>query len=231
MTYKDTLNDVLTLAHEAGHAWHSRILKDERILAAKYPMTLAESASTFAERVLTEGVLANDMYDKTMKLVLLDAEVEHMLAFLLDLPVRFRFEQAVYERRKEGSLSPADLCNQMSEIQRLVFGDTMAPGREDPWFWASKLHFYIEGVQFYNYPYTFGFLLSTAYVQRFREGMDSSLNTYERFLVNSGKMSCETLVHETLGEDITDPNFWSNLIEGLQRPFALYQEILQEFSE
>jgi oligoendopeptidase F len=56
MTYKDTLNDVLTLAHEAGHAWHSRILKDQRILAAKYPMTLAESASTFAERVLTEGI-------------------------------------------------------------------------------------------------------------------------------------------------------------------------------
>ena len=231
MTYKDTLNDVLTLAHEAGHAWHSRVLKDERILAAKYPMTLAESASTFAERVLTEGILASDRHDKTVKLILLDAEVEHMLAFLLDLPVRYRFEQAVYERRKEGTLSATDLCNQMSEIQHLVFGDTLAPGGEDPWFWASKLHFYIESVQFYNYPYTFGYLLSTAYLQRSREGMDGALNTYERFLSNSGKMSCEDIVMETLGEDITDPNFWSKLIEGLQRPFDLYRELLREIGE
>jgi oligoendopeptidase F len=231
MTYKDTLNDVLTLAHEAGHAWHSRILKDQRILAAKYPMTLAESASTFAERVLTEGILASDQYDKTVKLILLDAEVEHMLAFLLDLPVRFRFEQAVYEQRASGTLSPTDLCNQMSEIQHLVFGDTLAQGREDKWFWASKLHFYIEGVQFYNYPYTFGYLLSTAYLKRFREGLDGALNTYERFLENSGKMSCEKVVQETLGEDITDPNFWSNLIEGLREPFDLYKGMLEDITE
>ena len=231
MTYKDTLNDVLTLAHEAGHAWHSRILKDQRILAAKYPMTLAESASTFAERVLTEGILSSDEYDKMVKLVLLDAEVEHMLAFLLDLPVRFRFEQAVYDRRAEGTLSPTELCELMSEIQHLVFGDTLAPGREDKWFWASKLHFYIEGVQFYNYPYTFGYLLSTAYIKRFREGMDGALNTYERFLANSGRMSCEEVVMETLGEDITDPNFWSRLIEQLRHPFSQYQEMLQDLSE
>lgn len=230
MTYKYTLNDVLTLAHEAGHAWHSRVLKDERVLAARYPMTLAESASTFAERVLTEGILSSDSYDKSVKLVLLDAEVEHMLAFLLDLPVRFRFEQAVYERRSEGTLSPAELCDLMSEIQHLVFGDTLAPGREDKWFWASKLHFYIEGVQFYNYPYTFGYLLSTAYLKRFKEGMDGALNTYERFLSNSGKMSCEEVVMQTLGEDITDPNFWSGLIEELRHPFKQYQVMLQELS-
>ncbi|MEX0326891.1 MAG: M3 family metallopeptidase [Puniceicoccaceae bacterium] len=231
MTYKDTLNDVLTLAHEAGHAWHSRVLKDQRILAARYPMTLAESASTFAERVLTEGILSSDEYDKMVKLVLLDAEVEHMLAFLLDLPVRFRFEQAVYDRRAEGTLSATELCEQMSEIQHLVFGDTLAPGREDKWFWASKLHFYIEGVQFYNYPYTFGYLLSTAYLKRFREGLDGALNTYERFLSNSGKMSCEDVVMETLGEDITDPNFWSNLIGELRHPFNQYQEMLRDLSE
>ncbi|GAG86997.1 unnamed protein product, partial [marine sediment metagenome] len=125
MTYKDTLNDVMTLAHEAGHAWHSRVLKDTRVLASRYPMTLAESASTFAERILTEGIMAADDYEESVKLVLLDAEVEHMLAFLLDLPVRFRFEEAVYERRQHGALSPSDLCNLMKDTQRQVFGDTL----------------------------------------------------------------------------------------------------------
>jgi oligoendopeptidase F len=230
MTYKDTLNDVLTLAHEAGHAWHSRILKDARVLASSYPMTLAETASTFAERILTEGVLQSDSVDEAVKLVILDAEVEHMLAFLLDLPVRFRFEEAVYERRKQGTLSPRELCELMKSTQQTIFGDTLAPGREDPWFWASKMHFYINQVQFYNYPYTFGYLLSTGYMSTFRSEGSEALNAFERFLALSGKMSAEDVVQETLGEDIEDPNFWAKMIDGLQRPFDQYQELLGKFT-
>ena len=228
MTYKETLNDVLTLAHEAGHAWHSRILKDSRVFAGRYPMTLAETASTFAERILTEGVLANDRVEKTLKLIILDAEVEHMLAFLLDLPVRFRFEEALYEKRKSGTLSSNELCDLMKETQQKIFGDTLSEGGEDPWFWASKLHFYISGVQFYNYPYTFGYLLSTGFMQQLRTEGSGVLNTYEQFLEQSGRMSCEDVVRATHGGDIEDPNFWAEMIDNLAHPFAQYKKLLQE---
>ncbi|NDV61891.1 M3 family oligoendopeptidase [Puniceicoccales bacterium CK1056] len=230
MTYKDTLNDVLTLAHEAGHAWHSRILKDARVLCAGYPMTLAETASTLAERMLTEGVLKDTRIDKLTKLIILDAEIEHMLAFLLDIPVRFRFEEEVYHRRRNGTLSPGELCSLMKDMQRKVFGESLSVGGEDPWFWTSKLHFYINQVQFYNYPYTFGYLLSTAFMEQFRQGGTETLNSYERFLALSGQMSCEEVVSETLAEDIEDPNFWAGLIDKLQRPFGEYKTLLQELS-
>ncbi|MFO7723938.1 MAG: M3 family metallopeptidase [Oceanipulchritudo sp.] len=226
MTYKDTLNDVLTLAHEAGHAWHSRILAGRRVLASHYPMTLAETASTLAERMLTEGVMRDSRVEDVTKLIILDAEIEHMLAFLLDLPIRFRFEEAVYERRRTGTLSPGDLCGLMRDTQRAVFGEVMTEGREDPWFWASKMHFYINQVQFYNYPYTFGYLLSTAYMEHFRETGAEGLKTYERFLAGSGQYPCEELVRETLGEDIADPAFWTRMIDGLERPFSQYRELL-----
>lgn len=226
MTYKDTLNDVLTLAHEAGHAWHSRVLSDTRVLASQYPMTLAETASTLAERMLTEGVMLDSGIEDTAKLIILDAEIEHMLAFLLDLPIRFRFEEAVYERRRTGTLSPGELCDLMRETQRTVFGEVMSEGREDPWFWASKMHFYINQVQFYNYPYTFGYLLSTAYMENFRENGAEGLKTYERFLARSGQSTCEEVVRETLGADIADPAFWTRMIDGLERPFKQYQELL-----
>lgn len=227
MTYKDTLNDVMTLAHEVGHAWHSRLLKDARVLASRYPMTIAESASTFAERVLTEGILEDPSSDQETKLILLDAEVEHMLAFLLDLPVRFHFEKAVYEKRQQTTLSSGDLCELMKSTQRKVFGDSLSEGREDPWFWASKLHFYIEGVQFYNYPYTFGYLLSTAYFANLRDDKPGAIETYETFLRYSGRMSCEDLVMMTLKQDIRDPEFWSALIGQLARPFELYKRLLE----
>lgn len=230
MTYKDTLNDVLTLAHEAGHAWHSRILKDRRVLAAQYPMTLAETASTFAERMLTEGVLKDDSIDPAVKLIILDAEIEHTLAFLLDLPIRFRFEQEVYRRRKDGTLSTSELCNLMRDTQREVFGETMAEGREDPWFWAAKMHFYIGQVEFYNYPYTFGFLLSTAFMNQFREEGVGALNAFERFLSLSGQMSCEAIVRETLAADIEDPHFWAELIDGLRYSFDQYKVFIRDFT-
>lgn len=228
MTYKDSLNDVLTLAHEAGHAWHSRILKDQRVLAASYPMTLAETASTFAERMLARGLLGDDRVDDSTKLVMLDAEVEHMLAFLLDLPIRFRFEEAVYGRRATSTLGPGELCDLMRATQRKIFGEAMAEGGEEPWFWASKMHFYINQVQFYNYPYTFGYLLSNAFMEHVHDVGSSGLETYERFLSLSGRMSCEDVVRETLGRDISDPAFWSAMIDGLGKPFALYQELLDK---
>ena len=159
MNYNDTLGDVRTLAHEIGHAFHSYIMRDVRTLARSYPMTLAESASTFSEMLLTEGALADPTITPVQKARLLDMEVGHGAIFLLDIPVRYHFEKKLYEARARGELSAAQLGELMSETQREILGDVLEPGGEDPLFWASKLHFYISGVTFYNYPYTFGFLL------------------------------------------------------------------------
>ncbi len=231
LTYRDTLADVVTLAHETGHAWHARLLKDTRALAADYPMTVAEAASTFAERILIEGLLQDPGVADSMKLVLLDAEVANMLSYLLDLPVRFRFERAVYQQRQHGTLTPAELRALMRDTQREVFGAALAEGREDPWFWASKLHFYINDVEFYNYPYIFGYLLSAAFVQLLREDSAGALNAFERFLALSGGMDCEELVAETIGGDAGDPQFWARQIDSLQVPFRRYRELLQGLAE
>ena len=64
----------------------------------------------------------------------------------------------------------------MVETQREVFGDTLIEGGEDPLFWASKLHFFITDLSFYNFPYTFGFLLSTALFQEFKKQGPPSSN-------------------------------------------------------
>lgn len=226
MNYEDTLNDVMTLAHEAGHAWHSRILKNTRPMANSYPMTLAETASTFAERILTKGILSDPETDDLTQLVLLDAEIEHMLAFLLDLPVRFRFEEAVYSKRPTSTLSASELCKLMADTQHRFFGDTFSEDSPDPWFWASKMHFYIASVQFYNYPYVFGYLLSQAFLEAMRMDHGKGISAFERFLEFSGRRSCEALVMETLNEDITQEAFWGRMIDGLGENFSRYQALL-----
>lgn len=219
MTFEGTLGAVMTLAHEAGHAWHNRKLKGVRMLAHMYPMTLAECASTFAEMVLARGVMADDSFSASEKASLLDAQVRHATAFLLDLPVRYRFEKRFYEERRNGELPVSRLKELMAETQREHFGILMEGG-EDPWFWASKQHFYIHDVFFYNFPYTFGFLLSLSLWARFEAEGPGFLGEYEHFLRLSGQLDCETLLRETLGEDITQPAFWTRAIDCLQQPFA-----------
>ena len=99
MTYNDTIGDVLTLAHEAGHAFHSHVMRDIRTYAHYYPMTLAESASTFGEMILAEGVLEDPSISDSEKALMLDTEINHGAIYLMDIPVRFEFEKAFYEER------------------------------------------------------------------------------------------------------------------------------------
>lgn len=226
MTFKDTLMAVTTFAHEVGHAWHSRVMAHQRRLACAYPMTLAETASTFAEQLLTDGVLSNPDISNAQKLTLLDADTCRTIAFLLDIPVRYRWEKRFYEERKEGIVSVSRMKELMKEEQRKQFGDTLEPDGLDPFFWCSKLHYYIDGVRFYNFPYTFGYLLSVSLFARFKEEGVSFLSEYETFLEKSGSMTCEQLVRETLGESIQDPAFWRRAIESLNEPFTKLKALL-----
>ena len=215
MNYKADLGSVLTLAHEVGHAWHSHLLRDARPFASGYPMTLAESASTFAEMILIDGVITSDAFSYARKRALLDTDLRRAISFTLELPVRYHFERRFYEERKSGFVPARRLRELMEEEQRRSFGDALAADGTDPWFWASKQHFYIDGVMFYNFPYTFGYLLSQSLMARFREQGPGFLAEYERFLQASGRMSCEDLVRETLGEAIDEPAFWARALAPL----------------
>jgi oligoendopeptidase F len=228
MTFDGVMNDVVTLAHEAGHAWHSQLLRDARPLARGYPMTLAESASTFAEMLLIDGVLNDPAVSDAVKLQVLDSEVRHSAGFLLDVPMRFEFERRFYEERAEGEVSVSRLKALMVEAQRKLFGDALAQGAEDPLFWASKLHFYIADVPFYNFPYTVGFLLSRALFARFKKEGAAFLATYETFLARSGSATCETLAKEILRADLESPEFWAGAIESVSEASDRLEALLQK---
>ena len=120
MTYNDSLGDVLTLAHESGHAFHGYLMRDIRPYARGYPMTLAETASTFGEQVLMNGLLDDPAVSDAQKAMMLDVEVGHGAIYLLDIPVRYEFEKAFYEERKSGELSVSRLKELMVETQRRV---------------------------------------------------------------------------------------------------------------
>jgi oligoendopeptidase F len=225
MTYNEALGDVLTLAHESGHAYHGLMMRDVRPYARGYPMTLAETASTFGEQVLLNGVLDDPAVSDVQKALILDIEIGHGAIYLLDIPVRYEFEKSFYEERPQGPLTVSRLKELMIETQRRVLGDVLEAGGEDPYFWASKLHFYITGLTFYNFPYTFGYLLSRGLYGMFKKDGAKFLPKYEEFLRLAGSDTAERVVQRTVGENIEEPKFWSAAIKSLEDPLERLQDL------
>ena len=228
MTYNESLGDVLTLAHESGHAFHGHLMRDVRPYGRIYPMTLAETASTFAEQVLMAGLLDDPSVSAAQKALMLDIQVGHGAIYLLDIPVRYEFEKAFYEERAGGELSVSRLKELMVQTQRRIFGDVLEPGREDPYFWASKLHFYITGLTFYNFPYTFGFLLSRGLYAMFKQEGAGFLRKYEEFLRLAGSDTAENVVQRTVNRDLEDPQFWREAIQSLEEPLKHLEDLLRK---
>jgi oligoendopeptidase F len=218
MTYNNSIGDVFTLAHEAGHGFHRQQMSDMRPYGRMYPMTLAETASTFGELILTKGLLDDPSISNLQKALVLDMELGHGAIYLLDIPVRYEFEKALYKERAEGELSVSRLKELIVKTQRRIFGDVLEEGSEDPYFWASKLHFYITGVTFYNFPYTFGFLLSRGLYGMFEEEGADFLPKYEHFLRLTGSATAENVARQSITRDLESPEFWAEAIQTLEEP-------------
>ena len=222
ITYNGTLGDLSTLAHELGHAYHGYLMRDMRPWARRYPMTLAETASTFAEQLVIDAVLSNPEAPAQERALMLDARLSDASTFLLNIPMRFEFERALYEERKAGELSIGRLKDLMLEAQRHSYGDALADDELDPWFWASKLHFYITGTSFYNFPYTFGYLFSLGIFARAKQEGPDFLPRYEELLRRTGSDTAEAVARRSLGVDLESPDFWQASVD-------LIEEDLSEF--
>jgi oligoendopeptidase F len=226
MTYNESFGDVLTLAHESGHAFHGHQMGDVRPYARGYPMTLAETASTFGEQVFMNGLLDDPAISDEQKAMILDIDAGHGAIYLLDIPVRYEFEKAFYEERQNGEVSVSRLKELMIETQCRVLGEVLEPGGEDPYFWASKLHFYITGLTFYNFPYTFGYLLSRGLYAMFKKEGAAFLPRYEELLRFAGSGTSENVVKRTVDRDIEATEFWTEAIQSLEQPLNHLENLL-----
>lgn len=206
MTFSGSTSNVATLAHELGHAFHSYALRPVHYLNRQYAMGVAETASTFAEMIVADAsVKAAKSEDE--KLALLEDKIQRSVAFFMNIHARFLFETRFYEERKEGVVSASRLNELMEEAQREAYGGALETVQ--PHFWASKLHFYITGTPFYNFPYTFGYLFSLSiYAKALEEGKGFE-EKYMALLRDTAVMSVEDLAMKHLGEDITKEDFWA----------------------
>ncbi|WP_194435080.1 M3 family oligoendopeptidase [Vibrio fluminensis] len=223
MTWGGSRSDMLTLAHELGHAFHNWVMRDMPLCQTRYPMTLAETASIFAENVVRDYLLSVAESDED-KLEMLWQELSSAYALMINIPVRFEFEHAFYQRRKEGELDAEQLCQLMSETWKEWYGSSMS--ESDRYFWASKLHFSISEVSFYNYPYLFGYLFSIGvYAQREAKG-EGFYRDYVELLRDTGSMYAEDVVVKHLGMDLSKAEFWQQSIDLVKDKVSQFEALI-----
>lgn len=205
MTYSDTMLNAATLVHELGHAYHTEMVDNLPSFAQHYRMNIAETASTFAEHVLSDAFL-NRAKTREEKLKIFSDRIQRSIVFMMNIHTRFLFETQMYEARKTRFLSAQDLCALMQQSQETAYCGSL--GQWHPYFWAAKMHFYFTDVPFYNFPYTFGYLFSLGIFIRAKKGGPSFMQKYDSLLRESGMMSIEDLAKKHIGVDLTKPDFW-----------------------
>ncbi|MGP4039094.1 M3 family oligoendopeptidase [Gracilibacillus sp. D59] len=219
MTFTGSTSDTSTLAHELGHAFHSHVMEDLPSLNRIYAMNVAETASTFAETIIGNATVANAKSEEE-KISLLNTKLENATAMFMNIHARFLFENAFYQERAKGIVSEKRLNELMVEAQKEAYGDSLASYH--PHFWSSKLHFFIDDVPFYNFPYTFGFLFSLGIYAKYLKNPEDFEEKYIALLRDTGSMKVEDLAEKHLGVDITNEDFW---VAGIQ----LMAEDAEEF--
>jgi oligoendopeptidase F len=221
MTFGGTFSGAMTLAHEMGHAFHNHVTRKLPQSLVRVPMTLAETASVFAENLVRDAALAAAR-EPSDRLAMLDARLGAGMVFLMNIPARFQFELALHTERQSGELDPDALDELMVRCQRQAYGDSL--GSWDPTYWCSKSHFHMSDRAFYNFPYTFGYLFSSLVYARARAEGPSFQATYTELLRRTGTDHAEPLAQDLLGLDLTDPETWWQAIVPLQDDLAAFED-------
>lgn len=222
--FDGSFDALTTVAHELGHAYHHHVLKDEPSLARQYPMTLAETASIFAE-----NVVFNQAYEQAApeeRLTILETYLSGATQVIVDILSRFRFESAVFAKRPDGELGPEEFSALMVEAQKATYGDALDPEALHPYMWAVKGHYYIPELDFYNFPYAFGQLFGMGLYGLYQERGESFTDEYRRILSLTGLADAEDVTAQA-GFDITKRDFWQTGVNTLAKWVEEYVKLTE----
>ena len=212
MNYMGERRDVLTLAHELGHAVHQTLCAPLGTLLADTPLTLAETASIFGEGLVFERLLANATDEERRGL--LAGKIEDGLNTVVRQIAFHKFETAFHAARQQGELAP----EQISEIWLQVMGESLGPAiKLNPGYehyWAYVSHF--AHAPFYVYAYAFGDLLVRGLMEKRREDPAGFAPLYEDLLAAGGSRTYVEAL-KPFGLNPREKAFWAAGMTQIER--------------
>ena len=206
-----TLGDVITLAHELGHAFHNHCLSGNSLMNRDVSMPVAETASTFNEVVAMNAAISQEK-DPIARRALIENQLQDANQIICDIYSRYLFETSVFENREKEFMFADRLCELMIEAQKKAYGDGLDPEYLHPYMWCCKSHYYSGNLSFYNFPYAFGGLFARGLYAKYLKDGESFVPLYKKLLKATGTTTVEGAA-EVAGIDLTDKDFWRSSLQ------------------
>ena len=221
--FDGSLDQLSTLAHELGHAFHNECQWGLPELQRATPMTLAETASIFSETLISESAREQAQSEEE-ELSILETSLDGAAGVIVDIYSRFLFESEVFEKRADSELSADDFCEIMLRCQAETYGDGLDEKHRHPYMWAWKPHYYSPSRSFYNFPYAFGLLFGLGLYAIYKERGEAFIPDYENLLRSTGMGNAAELAAR-FDIDLRSPVFWQNSMNVIEGRVERYLEL------
>ncbi len=222
--FTGSFSDVLTLAHELGHAYHGDCIFTESPLNTDYTMPVAETASIMCETIVMKRALS-DASDEE-KIFLLESSLQDITQVAVDILSRYIFEESVFNERRDTVLSPEKLKKLMVEAQKATYGEVMDEELLHPYMWINKGHYYRPSLNFYNFPYAFGALFGRGLYSQYLKDREEFVPKYDNLLRLTGQKTVEEAA-QLADIDVTDIQFWRSSLDQVKEDIDLFLELTE----
>lgn len=223
--FDGTLDQVSTIAHELGHAFHNECAYQaaKTDMQQDTPMTLAETASILCETIIMEAML-QQTNDPQEELSILETRLAGDAQVIVDIYSRYLFEKEVFERREKSELSADDLCEIMERAQAATYGDGLDENYRHKYMWTWKPHYYQAGLSFYNFPYAFGLLFGLGLYAIYQQRGEAFVQDYKNLLASTGEATAADLAAR-FGIDIRSRKFWEDSLKVIEQKIERYSTL------
>jgi oligoendopeptidase F len=205
LNFTGEARDIATMAHELGHAVHGMLAARHSIFTFHSTLPLAETASVFGERILSDALMSQER-DKKVRQGLLVNQLDDIYATVLRQAYFVQFENQAHEMIAQGA-TVKDLAKTYLAQVRQQFGKRITVPDEFQWEWLTIPHIFAS--PFYCYAYSFGNLLVLALYRRYQKEGAAFVPKYLELLSTGGSESPQTILVK-VGVDIASEEFWQS---------------------
>ncbi|HTZ47308.1 MAG TPA: oligoendopeptidase F [Verrucomicrobiae bacterium] len=231
LNYNGKYTDMSTIAHELGHSMQSYFSnKAQPYPLARYPIFVAEVASTFNEALLIEYMLKK-IDDPAVKLSLLGNYLENIKGTVFRQTQFAEFELRMHQMAEKGEPLTGDAISKLyADIVKKYYGQDQGVCIVDDYVayeWAFIPHFYNN---FYVYQYATSFTASSALSEKVLSGQPGATEHYLAFISSGGSKYPIELLKDA-GVDMTTDEPLELTVKKMNRIMDEIEKLLAEMKQ
>jgi len=225
-SFNGVIGDVITSAHELGHAMHAYLgTRAQKPSNYEIGSCIAETGSIFGELLLVDKLLAQDI-SKEEKLAILATVLDRFGSAAFQVSTRVWFETSLYETLEKGKHLDGNVISDLwVKAREKMYGDSVEWLPQMKWWWTMKLHFYMANYRYYNYPYVYAQLFVYAMYRLYKEQGKDFVPKLKTLLSAGSSKSPRELAAE-IGFDVTTEEFWQKGVDQFSEFIEMFKETL-----